>query len=138
MRQQQTFSIGQLAAAAGVNIETVRYYTRRGLIEQPTKPKHGYRVYPRPTLKRILFIKRAQELGFTLAEIANLLALEGTPCREVQEMARQKLVGVSAKIADLSRLASVLDELIARCESNQDQTHCPIIDSLLPADENMP
>lgn len=126
------YSIGQLAKAAGVNVETVRYYERRGLIEQPDKPTEGYRHYPEATAQRIRFIKRAQELGFTLEEITNLLTLNDTPCQEVQNMASQKLTSVRAKIADLCRLEIVLTDLLNQCVANPDQAHCPLIESLLP------
>lgn len=126
------YTISQLARSAGVNVETVRYYARRGLIEQPDKPAEGYRRYPLTTLNRILFIKRAQELGFTLEEIANLLTLDETPCAEVQGIAKQKLASVQAKRADLYRLETLLTDLLNQCTTNPDQTHCPIIDTLLP------
>lgn len=125
-------TISQLAAKAGINVESVRYYERRGLIKQPDKPTVGYRLYPETTLERILFIKRAQELGFTLEEIAHLLVLGESPCREAQAMAGQKLANVRAKIADLHRLEAVLDHLLGQCQTNADQTHCPIIEALLP------
>lgn len=131
-------TIGQLAKAAGVNVETIRYYERRVLIVQPTKPVQGYRTYPQATLARILFIKRAQELGFTLDEIANLLTLGESPCGEVQGMAAQKLASVRAKLADLRRLEIVLNELLNQCATNPDQTHCPIIESLQPDDNKDP
>ena len=128
------YTISQLANSASVNVETVRYYERRGLIEQPDKPTGGYRRYPVTTLNRIIFIKRAQELGFTLEEISNLLTLNDAPCREVQDLASQKLTGVRAKMADLRRLELVLNNLINQCTTNPNQAHCPINDSLLPED----
>jgi len=129
-------TIGELAKVASVNVETIRYYERRGLIEQPVKPEQGYRTYSRETLVRILFIKRAQELGFTLEEIANLLSLGDAHCLEVQEMAEGKLASVRAKIADLRRLETVLDNLVIQCRTNPDQSHCPIVESLLPDDKS--
>lgn len=129
-------SIGKLAALAEVNIETVRYYERRGLIVQPNKPTKGYRCYPETTLKRIQFIRRAQDLGFTLEEISNLLALDDSPCQAVQGIATQKLASVRAKMADLHRLEVVLNSLLHQCVANSDLTHCPIIESLLPEDKN--
>lgn len=133
-----TYTIGQLAKATAVNIETIRYYERRGLIAQPTKPAEGYRTYSEGTRSRILFIKRAQELGFTLEEIASLLVHGESPCKEAQGMAVQKLVNIRAKMADLSRLERVLDGLLNQCASNRDQAHCPIIESLLPTDKKIP
>ncbi|MGN5117818.1 Hg(II)-responsive transcriptional regulator [Aeromonas sp. 55A] len=128
------YTIGKLAEQASINIETVRYYERRGLIEKPEKPHLGYRLYPLATLNRIKFIKRSQDLGFTLEEISNLLSLNDTPCIEVQEMTLHKLASVKAKIAGLRRLETVLTELLNECNSNTNQSHCPIIDSLLPED----
>lgn len=127
-------TISQLAHAANVNVETVRYYERRGLIAQPAKPAVGYRRYSESALSRLRFIKRAQELGFTLEEIAHLLSLGTSPCSQVQDMAAQKLAGVHAKIADLRRLEKVLAELLTQCAVNPDRTHCPIIETLQPVD----
>jgi len=129
-------SIGTLAELAKVNVETVRYYERRGLIEQPDKPAKGYRRYPETTLNRMQFIKRAQELGFTLEEVSNLLTLSEASCSEVQGLAVQKLASVRSKIVDLHRLEVVLDSLLHQCAANSDLTHCPIIESLLPEDKN--
>lgn len=131
------YSIGQLAKAAGVNVETIRYYERRGLITQPPKPAQGYRTYPKATLARILFIMRAQELGFTLEEIANLLVLGESHCSEVQELAEGKLVSVRAKINDLHRLERVLAELVTQCRSTPENAACPIVESLQPIDPSV-
>lgn len=123
-------TISQLAKAAGVNVETIRYYERRALIEQPIKPKAGYRRYPQATLGRIRFIKRAQELGFTLNEIGQLLSIEQSPCGQVQELAGEKRQQILAKINDLQRLEAVLGHLIDQCSLNRDNTHCPIVETL--------
>ncbi len=125
-----TRTISKVAKALDINIETVRFYERRGLIDQPNKPALGYRHYPDETVNRIRFIKRAQELGFTLEEIANLLSLNDRPCSQVQELAEHKLSAVKEKMADLRRLEKALKSLLAQCHSNDDETHCPIIDSL--------
>lgn len=127
-----TRTISKVAKALDINIETVRFYERRGLIDQPNKPALGYRHYPDETVNRIRFIKRAQELGFTLEEIANLLSLNDRPCSQVQELAEHKLSAVKEKMADLRRLEKALKSLLAQCHSNDDETHCPIIDSLQP------
>ena len=132
MVMTSNYSIGQLAKAAEVNVETIRYYERRGLITQPPKPVQGYRTYTKATLARILFIKRAQELGFTLEEIENLLVLGESHCSEVQELAESKLVSVRSKINDLCRLERVLEGLVTQCRSNPDNTACPIVESLQP------
>lgn len=132
----ENHTIGQLAKTAGVNVETIRYYERRGLIRQPPKPAEGYRTSPNATLARILFIKRAQELGFTLEEINNLLSLGESHCSEIQELAEARLACVRAcvreKINDLHRLEQVLEELVTKCRTNPDNAACPIVESLQP------
>ena len=102
------YTIGQLADAAKVNVETIRYYERQGFIEQPKKPKQGYRQYPQETLTTILFIKRAQQLGFTLAEIAVLIDLSTGGCHDVQILTETKLLAVRQKLKDLKRLEKAL------------------------------
>ena len=124
--------ISKLAKALNINVETVRFYERWGLITQPPKPDTGYRHYPEETVNRIRFIKRAQELGFTLDEISNLLSLNDYPCSQVQDLAELKLIAVKEKMADLRRLEKALKALLAQCQSNDDDSHCPIIDSLQP------
>ena len=125
-------TISQFAKAADVNIETVRYYERRGLIKQPDKPTVGYRRYPQATLNRVQFIKRAQELGFSLKEVANLLLLGESHCSEVEALTKSKLASVLAKINNLRRMESVLIDMVKQCDSNPGQAHCPIIESLQP------
>jgi len=125
-------TISHVARELDINVETVRFYERIRLIAQPPKPETGYRHYPDETVNRIRFIKRAQELGFTLEEIGNLLSLNDRPCAQVQELAEYKLSAVIDKIADLKRLESALKALLTQCQSNNDDEHCPIIDSLQP------
>jgi len=127
-----TRTISRLAKELGINIETIRFYERKGLIQQPLKPTTGYRHYPNETVNRIHFIKRAQELGFTLDEIVHLLSLEDSPCNEIQALANNKLEKVQAKILDLRRLENALEALLSQCHENDDKSHCPIIDSLQP------
>jgi len=127
-----TQTISKVAKALNINLETIRFYERRGLIEQPSKPTNGYRHYPNETLNRIHFIKRAQELGFTLKEIANLLSLNDHPCHEVQELAQQKLGAVREKMLALQRLETALEALLTQCHNNHDEQNCPIIDALQP------
>ncbi|GIC78689.1 Hg(II)-responsive transcriptional regulator [Moritella sp. F3] len=124
--------IGKLANLANVNIETIRYYERIGLIEQPVTPEQGYREYPDKTLERVQFIKRSQELGFTLNEVANLLLLGEENCFSVQEIAEKKLANVREKLADLKRLENVLANLVTQCRCNNTDSACPIVESLLP------
>lgn len=124
-------TIGRLARAAGVHVETVRYYQRRGLVGEPERPPNSVRRYSEESVKRIRFIKRAQELGFTLAEIANLLALEdGRNCRKARELAQRKLAIVEARLADLGRLRKTLRTLIAQCDLTRGRVSCPIISAL--------
>ncbi|WP_020407098.1 Hg(II)-responsive transcriptional regulator [Hahella ganghwensis] len=126
------YTISQLARSAGVNVETIRYYERQELIEQPKKPIQGYRQYPEETLTKVQFIKRAQRLGFTLNEIDALIRLSSESCHEVQYLAQHKLKTVQTKIKDLKRLEKSLKQLISSCQSNTDSDSCPIIDFLVP------
>ncbi len=129
---EASLTIGRLAESAQVNVETVRYYQRRGLMREPARPTGSVRRYSNDDVKRIRFIKRAQQLGFTLDEIANLLKLEdGRSCRETEQVAQQKLRLVEGRIADLQRLRKTLRELIGRCESGRGRITCPIIESLM-------
>ncbi|SEK56247.1 transcriptional regulator, MerR family [Colwellia chukchiensis] len=125
-------TISKVAKEIGINIETIRFYERKGLIEQPIKPIQGYRHYPDETINRIRFIRRSQELGFTLNEIEGLLSLNDSPCNKVQELAQKKLIAVQKKQNDLLLLEKALLEHLSQCKNNKDNTHCPIIDSLQP------
>tara|TARA_R110000764_G_scaffold239476_1_gene339000 strand:- start:2720 stop:3106 length:387 start_codon:yes stop_codon:yes gene_type:complete len=125
-----TKTISKVAKELEINIETVRFYERRGLIKQPIKPDVGCRHYPQETINRIRFIKRAQELGFTLNEITNLLNLNDNPCHQVQDLAELKLQTVRKKKDDLCRLEKVLMVQLAQCQKNSDEQYCPIIDAL--------
>jgi MerR family mercuric resistance operon transcriptional regulator len=127
-----SLTIGNLASNAGVNVETIRYYERRGLIDQPVKPKTGYRRYDEAILDRILFIKKAQGLGFQLDEIKNLISLANGHCSEIQSLAEAKLGDVQSKIKDLQRLETVLVDLVRQCNARVNKADCPIIDALLP------
>lgn len=123
-------TIGHLARAAHVNVETVRYYQRVGLVKEPAKPLSGYRVYPPETVDRIKFIKRAQTLGFSLKEITELLGLGEGCCADVRERAEEKRAHIDQQIKDLTRLRNTLDTLINTCQSSDDSVHCPIVDTL--------
>lgn len=125
-------TIGQAAKQLDIHIETIRFYERKGLIEQPPKPESGYRHYSTDSINRIRFIKRAQQLGFTLKEIINLLSLNDQPCSQARELAEQKLASVKQKIQDLQQLEVGLKEMIKQCTNNASEEHCPIIDSLQP------
>ena len=133
----RTMTIGKAAGRAGVGVETVRFYERRGLIDQPTTPANGgFRVYPEQTVERIRFIRQAQELGFSLAEIAGLLALRADPsadCADVRDHARAKLDEVDRKIAGLEHLRSALAQIIAACPGQGALQTCTIMDALAGA-----
>lgn len=128
------FTIGEVAKAAGVNVETVRYYQRRGLLQEPAKPTGGHRRYPEHEVTRLRFIKRAQGLGFTLQEIDNLLRLRaGNCCSETHDMAVLKLSIINAKITELLNIKRALKDLVHQCEQLGNQEgNCPIMQSLAP------
>lgn len=129
----ETFKIGQVAARAGVNKETVRYYERRDLIPEPDRRRSGYRIFTRRHIEQIRFIKRAQELGFTLSEIKELLDLrmdEDTSCSEIKREARRKHVDVTEKIEDLERIRETLVDLIDACSGEGPKGDCPILEAL--------
>ncbi|MFS2202453.1 Hg(II)-responsive transcriptional regulator [Pseudomonas sp. Pseusp3] len=124
-------SIGKLAQAAGVNIETIRYYQRRGLLDEPAKPLGGYRHYLPEQVKRLRFIKRAQALGFTLDEVGMLLTLDvACTCSETRALAVRKLAMIEQKMADLAAMQQVLGELVHKCDAGDGGASCPIIDVL--------
>ncbi len=128
--QSATLTIGRLARAAGVNVETVRYYQRLGLVDEPAKPESGFRHYPAETLDRIVFIKRAQQLGFRLEEIRELLELGDGHCADVRTRAEEKRRQIEAQIHDLRAMRATLDELIAACRAGRGDAHCPIVETL--------
>lgn len=124
-------TIGKVAQAAGVNVETIRYYERLALLRQPPRPPGGVRHYGDGAVARIRFIKRAQELGFSLAEIKHLLTLqEAQSCAAARALAAEKLALVEARVTDLERMRSVLVELIGRCDARRGKVSCPIIETL--------
>lgn len=126
-----SLTIGALAAAAGVNVETVRYYQRRGLLAEPARPRGGVRRYSVEDADRLRFIKRAQAMGFALAEIETLLKLRTRrSCRATRELAQIKLKAVTARIRELRQLRKELIVIIADCASNAEDTRCPLIDRL--------
>ncbi len=127
------YTIGQLAKAVGVNIQTVRYYERLKLLGPSTRRPSGYRVYGEDEERRLRFIKSAQALGFTLQEIAELLNLRGSTrarCGDVQRKAEDKLRCMEAKIQDLQALARALRSLIRTCRAGQPIEHCQILHHL--------
>jgi MerR family mercuric resistance operon transcriptional regulator len=129
--QVNSFAIGGLAKMAGVHIETIRYYQRRGLLPEPRRPPGGIRRYGSADISRLKFIKTAQYLGFSLDEIGHLLQLEdGANCADASVLAEEKLKVVQAKIAGLKKIEVVLGEMIGRCHAQQGNAMCPLIASL--------
>lgn len=127
-------TISRAAQQADVGVETIRFYERRGLIEQPPRPRvGGYRIYDNDVVERIRFIRQAQELGFSLREIAELLSLRADPaadCADVRAQAVAKRVEVDRKLAQLRHIRAALDELIATCPGGGALRACTIIDAL--------
>lgn len=126
-----SMTIGALAAAAGVHVETVRYYQRRGLVPEPPRPRGGVRRYGREDAERLRFIKRAQTLGFTLAEVENLATLkERRSCRATRDLAVAKLRIIDGRLRELRHLRAEIARLIADCDANTEDARCPVIDRL--------
>lgn len=125
------YTIAALAQAAAVNLETVRYYQRRGLMPEPARPPAGFRRYGAADLERLRFIRRAQVVGFTLAEIQTLLKLRvRKSCRATHELAVAKLEVVEARMRELRQLRRELVQWIAQCEANSEDAVCPAIERL--------
>jgi MerR family transcriptional regulator, copper efflux regulator len=126
-------TIGTVARLAGVGVETVRFYERKGLIEGPPQHQSGYREYPPEVVKRIRFIRRAKEVGFSLKEIHSLLALRlepGTTCSDVRRQAQAKIMEIEGRIADLSRMQQALIQIAGLCAGDGPLSACPILDAL--------
>jgi Hg(II)-responsive transcriptional regulator len=126
-------TIGQLAKRAGVGVETVRFYERKGLIQQPRKRTSGYRVYPDDVVQRIQFIRHAKDLGFTLAEIGELLSLRPDPrtnCAAVKDRAQAKMAAIDEKLASLTRMQRSLAKLVDACDRRSQTAECPILEAL--------
>ncbi|HUS07547.1 MAG TPA: heavy metal-responsive transcriptional regulator [Bryobacteraceae bacterium] len=125
--------IGQVAQRGGVNLQTIRYYEREGLLPEPPRLQSGYRVFPEDTVRRLHFIKRAQDLGFTLAEIKELLALRIDRKRnstEVRTLAQAKIANIEEKIHTLNKMKRVLSDLTERCSGCAPSEECPILRSI--------
>ncbi|MGH7547486.1 MAG: MerR family transcriptional regulator [Gemmatimonadales bacterium] len=126
-------TIGQVATAADVNIQTIRYYERRGLFPTPRRTPAGYRQYADEAVTRLRFIKHAQELGFSLKEIQELLALRvrhAAACDAVLRKTRAKIALVEGKIRELQRLKRTLEHLAAACAARRPTADCPILETL--------
>lgn len=128
-----SMTIGALAQAGGVGVETIRYYQRRGLLPEPARQYGSIRRYGQEHAARLRFIRRAQELGFTLDEIGELLKLQdGADRRAIRRIARARLDQVESRLADLRRMQSALRHVIHDCEHAPGAPRCPIIDAIDP------
>ena len=126
-------TIGRVAGEAGVSVQTVRYYERRGLIPRPPRLASGYRLYPEETVRLIRFIRHAKELGFSLVEVSELLSLRlspEAPCSEVKRRARAKLKDIEGRMATLGRMKKALEKLERECAGRGPVTECPILEAL--------
>ncbi|MGV3485861.1 MAG: MerR family transcriptional regulator [Planctomycetaceae bacterium] len=133
VRPAEKLTIGRLAKATQVGVETIRYYERRGLIEQPRHSGGSFRVYPENTKSRIHFIRRAKELGFTLKEISELLDLAADPAGDrstIKDYAIQKIASIEDKIRDLAAIQATLAKLAKACSGSGSLHGCPIMESL--------
>jgi len=131
MHSTKPLTIGKLADRSGVNVETIRYYQRLGLILEPTKPAQGFRRYPVADIARVRFIRRAQQLGFTLKEIGELLDLGDGHCQEVQQLARLKIEKIEERLRDLQSMRGALLDLLSQCEvADRSDIHCALIEAL--------
>ena len=129
----ESLKIGKVARLAGVGVETIRFYEREGLIAEPPRRESGYRQYPQETVSRIRFIRRAKELGFSLKEIMELLALRIDPeatCKDIRERAEIKVTDIEEKVRTLQRMKKALGKLIAACSGGSPVRECPILEAL--------
>jgi Hg(II)-responsive transcriptional regulator len=129
----ETFTIGHLAKKANINLETIRFYERKGLLPEPPRNKSGHRQYTIKDLRRTEFIKRTQSLGFSLQEISDLLSLRvdsGKTCCDVKQKVKAKLMNIEEKIEALQRMKAVLQKLVINCPGKGPLNECPILETL--------
>jgi MerR family mercuric resistance operon transcriptional regulator len=129
----EELTTGRLARLGGVNLETIRYYEREGLLQKPPRTPAGYRLFPSDTARRLRFIKRAQELGFSLGEIRELLALRmkpGTKREHIRGRAEAKIADIEQKIRSLDAMKKALQKVTDRCDGCGPPSECPILESL--------
>lgn len=127
----ENLTIGAFAKAAGVNVETIRFYQRKGLLLEPERPYGSIRRYCGADVARVKFVKSAQRLGFSLDEISQLLKLQdGTHCSEASELAAQRLADVQAKLNDLIKIEAALLKLVGECRAHEGRVSCPLIAAL--------
>jgi len=130
--------VGEVARRAGVRLQTIHYYERRGLLSKPPRTASNYRAYPEEAVLRVLFVKRAQELGFTLREIEELLSLRaasGTRCADVRARAEAKVRDIDARLHLLQAMRKALTKLIGECSGERPVAQCPILEALDSEDE---
>lgn len=137
----KSLTIGKIAHLAEIGVETVRFYEREGLIEEPPRRESGYRQYPEETVHRLRFIKRAKELGFTLREIKELLGLRidlssAATCNAVRKLAEEKITDVRGRIRTLQRMEAVLVKLVGSCRNRAVTSDCPILEVLQQEEAN--
>ncbi|WP_027492028.1 Hg(II)-responsive transcriptional regulator [Rhodanobacter sp. OR444] len=138
-KTSNSLTIGALAKAAMVNVETIRFYQRKGLMSEPDRVYGSIRRYGEADIARVRFVKSAQRLGFSLDEVAGLLRLEdGVHCEEASHLAEHKLASVREKLSDLARMEAVLSQLVHACHSHTGCVSCPLIASLQVAQGNEP
>lgn len=133
----EIMTIGKIAHLAEVGVETVRFYERKGLIPTPPNRDSGYRQYPRETVLRIRFIKRAKELGFTLREVGDLLSLRAAPettCEDMRERAQSKITEIDAKLNTLRKMRQALVRLTDACTGKGTVSDCPVLEALEDGD----
>ena len=127
------YSIGQVAKRSGISVETIRYYEKEGLLEEPERKESGYRQYKGDAIARLSFIQQAKELGFSLREIGELLSIKSdktTLCDDVKQLAQEKLDNIENKIRMLQRMKKSLKKLIDICPGQAPINDCPILDAL--------
>lgn len=127
----KNLTIGAFAKTAEVNVETIRFYQRKGLLLEPDRPHGSIRRYGQADVARVKFVKSAQRLGFTLDEVGQLLKLEdGTHCSEAGELAALRLTDVRARLSDLKRMEAALSRLVSECATHNGDVSCPLISAL--------
>jgi MerR family copper efflux transcriptional regulator len=131
--QAMALKIGEVAERGGVNLQTIRYYEREKLLPKPPRLPSGYRMFPEQTVHRVRFIKRAQELGFSLADIRDLLSIQIDPkkeCSDVKRLAKIKIADIEEKIRTLEAMKRVLSGLTKLCPGRGPSSECPILESI--------
>lgn len=135
LQMLRPYKIGTVATAAGVNVQTLRYYEQVGLIAKPSRTEGGFRLYAPETIRRVRFIKKAQALGFSLEEVRELLALDESPettCRDVRDRVDAKVASIDAMLRQLKQLRRALVDLGGRCPSDASSKRaCPLLSSLI-------